>query len=232
MRPIPPPIYCHGRPEPGGSDERAAHLDCERIAIGILLRRVCQRLPVLGRPVVRPKPSWLAPFGHCEARSWPKQSPAMIEREIASHERLAMTDNWGSPSPVPALAPLSLRVLHSAGALTLREDTRRIASHKYYVFASCRRFLRSRSCEAISLSDISGDCFARAARNDRKEKRFAGCQWHAARNQDHAALPKNSRVLPHHSCAALYTYTHYSFIRSLSFVDGPLPTNFSYTLTK
>ena len=49
-------------------------------------------------------------------------------------------------------------------------------------------------------------------------------------------------VCPHHTCAALYAYTHYSFIRSLSFVDGPPilssfvdgppPTNFSYTLTK
>ena len=155
--------------------------------------------------------------------------PLWHRGEIASHERLAMTDNWGSPSPVPALAPLSLRVLHSAGALTLREDTRRIASHKYYGFsASCRRFLRRPAlAEAISLSDISGDCFARAARNDRKEKRFAGCQWHAARNQDHAALPKDSRGLPHHTCATLNAYTHYSFIRSLSFVDGPLPTNFS-----
>ena len=55
----------------------------------------------------------MAPAGHCEARSWPKQSPAMIEREIASQERLAMTDKIGrlrldsaggrAPSPFPNL---------------------------------------------------------------------------------------------------------------------------------
>ena len=106
--------------DPGEGEARTGLIlgSSVRLAIGIQLRRVCQRLPVLEQPVVGLKPSWLAmaPVGHCEARSWPKQSPSLA---------------------------------------------------------------------------IGGDCFARAARNDGKEGRLAGCRWQAARNHDCAAPTQN-----------------------------------------